>query len=75
MSKRRACVGLGTFGGIAGAGVLVFAIFLPEPPGVTHANFQRVKIGMSQAEAAAAFGVPPSDTAPNGRNWSCLHDM
>jgi hypothetical protein len=48
--------------------VLVFAL-LPAEPGVRRANFNRIEIGMTQAEVSEIFGTPPSDISPNGKNW------
>jgi hypothetical protein len=69
--KRRIAAPAG-LGGLACLGILV-AVSLPAGPGVTHANFRRVEVGMTQAEAEAVFGVAASDTAPNGRIWWGLH--
>lgn len=39
---------------------------LPERPGVSKANFDRVKKGMTRAEAEAIFGMPASCY---GQHW------
>ncbi len=72
MSKKRQLVVPGALGGLSGLVILVVALW-PEPPGVTYANFRRVEVGMTRAEAEAIFSGPPSDTAPNGRSWWGLH--
>ncbi len=51
---------------------LVVAAFLPSGPGVTPANFHRLKLGMTLAAAEALLGGPAHDTSPNGTNWSNL---
>jgi hypothetical protein len=74
MAKKRLLLWLGALGGLAGLGILLLTL-VPEPPGVTYTNFERVAIGMSQAEVEAIFSSPPRLTAPNGRNWfglTCL---
>ncbi len=72
MNRKRPLVAAGALAGLAGLGMLVVT-HLPEPSGVTYANFQRVQVGMSQAEVEAIFDGPPRDTAPNGRTcWGLL---
>jgi hypothetical protein len=72
MSKKRLLLCSAALGACAGLAILVPALW-PEPPGVTYANFNRVEIGMSQAEVEAILGGPPRDTAPNGKSWFGLH--
>jgi hypothetical protein len=69
MFKKRPLVAPTALGGFICLGA-VAAVWLPEEPGVTHAHFKRVAVGMTRAETEEIFGVPPSDTAPNGRDWS-----
>jgi hypothetical protein len=47
--------------------VFVVAVVLPTRPGITKANFDRVQIGMTQAEVVEIFGERPSDIRPTYR--------
>jgi hypothetical protein len=61
MTKRRwhafAFAVAGVFGVVAGTTLLVLVLLLAGP-GVTKANFDRIKAGMSRAEVEMLFGRP-----------------
>jgi hypothetical protein len=53
-----------TFGIAAGLHAL-----WPTPPGISKANFARIKPGMSQAEVEATLGGPPGDYRTPRAGW------
>jgi len=55
-------LGLLTLGIVAA--VLIVLALLPARPGVTKANFDRIKVGMTQAEVEAIFGAKPIAVGP-----------
>jgi hypothetical protein len=57
MSKTRLAIASGTLASAARAVLLVIAI-MPARTGVTKANFDLVKVGMTRAEVAAILGPP-----------------
>jgi hypothetical protein len=58
--KKKYLLLLATIAVIA-ACVFVVVVVLPTRSGVTQANFDRIKRGMSPAQVAEIFGQPPSE--------------
>jgi hypothetical protein len=58
--KRRLLISVGILAACVCGTLVVFAL-LPEP-GVTKANFERIQIGMTEADAEAIFGRPSGRT-------------
>jgi hypothetical protein len=57
MSKGRLLLGVGALAVLVGAAGLV-ALLTPPTPGVTSANFNRLKDGMTQQQVEVIFGKP-----------------
>ena len=53
--RKRWLLAAGTMAGLVGV-VLVVLAMLPPGPGVTKANFDRIKIGMTKIEVEEIFG-------------------
>ena len=53
--RKRLLVAAGTMAGLAGVGLVVLAM-LPPAPGVTKLNFDRIEIGMTEADIEALLG-------------------
>jgi hypothetical protein len=60
VKTRRLLLIAGTLAIGAFLSLVAFARLLPHP-GVSEANFERVEIGMTEAEVEAIFGQPPLD--------------
>jgi hypothetical protein len=43
--------------------------FWPEAPGISRTNFNRIQIGMAQAEVEGILDGPPRDTSQDRRFW------
>lgn len=56
---------------LSGAPLIHFAIWSARP-GITATNFSRLEVGMTKAQVEEILGGPPSEVAPNGRNWMGL---
>ena len=56
------------------SGCVVIWFVLPDPPGVSLANYGRISEGQSQQEVELLLGGPPSDFSPGGVDWSMLHN-
>jgi hypothetical protein len=65
-SKRWLSLGLLALGIVAA--VLIVLALLPPRPGVTKENFDRIEIGMTEAEVEAIFGEAASIVG--GKVWS-----
>lgn len=61
MRKRRLLAVAGVLSVVAWLALLVLAL-KPADPGVTKANFDRIKVGMSRAEVEEIFGRPADAT-------------
>ena len=55
MNRKRLIVVCGILASIACAAIVAYAV-LPPRPGVTKANFDRIKLGMTKAEVSAIMG-------------------
>jgi hypothetical protein len=54
---------------LAVAVTLAVLLMLPPSPGVTKANFDRIRTGMTVAEVEEAFGGQSIDDAPKRGGW------
>lgn len=68
MSRRRRLICLGLLGWLGIAAGLAAWLFWPPEPGLTPANFSRVRRGMSYAQVVALLGEP--DELPRQQPWS-----
>ena len=57
--RKRLLLAAGTMAGLVGV-ALVGVSMLPSGPGVTKANFDLIKDGMTSEEVEAVFGRPPN---------------
>ena len=53
--RKRLLVAAGTMAGLVGVVLVVVAMLMPRP-GVTKADFERIQIGMTEAEVESIFG-------------------
>jgi hypothetical protein len=55
---------------VACAGLLVVALLPHRPPGAVRSKYDRIRLGMTKAEAEEILGGPPGDYTTNYPNGS-----